>query len=160
MKIAGLLSIMVVAMSLVGCENSELISCQQEQQVLTMQTNALEQQLEQAKSAITERDGQIEQLKIENTNIQTKAMESISTMMQKQAAADEKLKKELSDAQEELKVAKQKLAVMQAEQTNLQGLYENAKKSFESLEKEKQALNEKLNEILKTAAEPVAPATE
>ena len=96
MKIAGLLTVMVVAVCLVGCENAELVTCQQEKTVL-------QGQLDQA-------NNQIEALKAENVEMQTKAMESITTMMQKQAKKDEELKKNLADAKAELKNVKDQLA--------------------------------------------------
>ena len=154
MKIAGLLSMLMVALGLVGCENSELITCQQQKQVLETRTDDLKKQLDQAKSAITERDKQIEALQTENVEIQNKAMESITTMMQKQAAADEKVKKQLADTKEELTEVKSKLSEQKTEHENLKVLYENALQSLDSLQKEKQALMDKLDKIQKTAAAP------
>ena len=133
MKIAGLLLMLVVALGLVGCENSELITCQQQKQVL---------------------ETQIEALQTENVEIQNKAMESITTMMQKQAAADEKVKNQLADTKEELTEVKSKLSKQKTEHENLKVLYENALQSLDSLQKEKQALMDKLDKIQKTAAAP------
>jgi chromosome segregation ATPase len=147
MKFAGLLSIIVVAVCLVGCENQELITCQQEKNLLTGQLN-------EAQTAIAEKETEIKQLEAKNVEDQTKAMESITTMMQKQAAVDEKRKKELADTKEELKKVKSELAIKETEFKNLKEIHEKTVQSLEALEKEKQALTNKINEIQKAAIAP------
>ena len=108
MKTVSLLSVLVVAVCLIGCENAELVTCQQEKQVL-------QGQLEQANSSIADKEEKIEALKTENTEIQNKAMESIQTMMTKQARNDKQLKQKLTERAKEVQALKEKVAALQAQ---------------------------------------------
>ena len=96
MKAISFLAALCVVVCLIGCENTELVNCQQS--------------LEQATATIAEKDSKIEALKVENTDMQTKAMENITTMMQKQDAKDKQVKKELADTKEQLNSLKAQLA--------------------------------------------------
>src|SRR5210317_1965536 len=120
MKIVSLFSMIVVAVCLVGCGNPELDTCQQE-------NSSLQGQLDQSQAAITERDKQIEALQAKNVEIQNKAMESITTMMTKQAAADEKLKNELTEAQTQIKKLENQNRVQQERIDELQKQVANHK---------------------------------
>jgi len=108
MKTVSLLSLLVVAVCLIGCENAELVTCQQEKDVL-------QGQLDQANTAITEKETSIKALKTENTELQTKAMESITTMMQKQAKKDNQIKQKLTERVQEIQTLKEKAASLQAQ---------------------------------------------
>ena len=94
MKTVSLLSVLMVAVCLVGCENPDLVTCQQEKE-------ALQGQLEQANAAIAEKEARIEKMKADNIAMQNKAMESITTMMQKQATKDKEMKQALSQKKKE-----------------------------------------------------------
>jgi chromosome segregation ATPase len=140
MKTVSLLSVLVVAVCLIGCENAELITCQQEK-------DTLQSQVDQVNATITEKDAEIESLEAKNTQAQNLAMESITTMMTKQAEKDKQ-------DQQKIKDLKEKVAALEAEVTNQKGLYENMKKALLAVEQEKQSLMKKIDEIQKAATAP------
>ena len=108
MKSLSLLAVLMCAVCLVGCEDPELVTCQQEKA-------ALQDQLDQASSAIDDKDAEIEKMKEENTNLQTKAMESIQTMMTKQAERDNQIKQKIVESARENKILKEKVASLKAQ---------------------------------------------
>ena len=108
MKTVHLFAVLAIAVCLIGCENAELVTCQQEK-------DALQGQLDQANTAITEKDTNIEALKSENTEMQTKAMESITTIMTKQAAKDKELKQKLVEKSEQAQELEVKVAALEAQ---------------------------------------------
>jgi chromosome segregation ATPase len=117
-----------------------VIDCQQDKDIL-------QGQVDQATAAITEKDAKIESLEAENVKAQNLAMESITTMMTKQAAKDKQDQQKIRDL-------KEKVAALEAEVTNQKGLYENMKKALQAVEQEKQSLMKKIDEIQKAAAAP------
>ncbi len=147
MKTLSLFTGLMVAVCLVGCENAELVTCQQEKDALTGQ-------LDQATAANTEKDSRIAALKAENTEMQTKTMESIQTMMKKQAEKDNQIKAKIVEKAKLIKDLKAKTASLETELTNQKGLYENMKKALQTVEQEKQALIKKVNDIQKAAVAP------
>lgn len=153
MKIVSLLSVLVVAVCLTGCEDPELVTCQQEK-------NTLQNQLDRANTAITEKDIQIEALKAENTETQTKAMESITVMMTKQAEKDKQLKQKLVEKDQQAQALKRRFASLQVEHENLKGLYENATASLDSSMQEKESLRKQLEKAQKAAAAATEAAPE
>lgn len=108
MKTVSLFSVLLIAVCLVGCENPELVTCQQEKDTLQVQ-------LDQANTAISKKDSQIEALKTENTEMQTKAMESISVMMTKQAEKDKELNQKLDKRAQQVKDLEAKVASLEAQ---------------------------------------------
>ena len=106
MKIATLILVAMVSVCLVGCENPELATCQQEKQALQTQTETLQQQLDDANT-------KIDALKAKNTEDQNTAMQSITTMMTKQAEADKKLKGQLAESQNQVKDLKAQNRIQQ-----------------------------------------------
>jgi putative cell wall-binding protein len=106
MKTASLVLVAMVAVCLVGCENPELATCQQEKQALQAQADTLQQQLDDANTKIGA-------LKAKNTEDQNIAMQSITTMMEKQAAADEKMKKQLAENLNQVKDLKAQNRIQQ-----------------------------------------------
>ena len=140
MKTVRLFAVLAIAVCLIGCENAELIDCQQDKDIL-------QGQVDQATAAITEKDAKIESLEAENVKAQNLAMESITTMMTKQAAKDKQ-------DQQKIRNLKEKVAALEAEVTNQKGLYENMKKALQAVEQEKQSLMKKIDEIQKAAAAP------
>ncbi|MHC4882128.1 MAG: hypothetical protein ACYTFX_02600 [Planctomycetota bacterium] len=105
MKTVSLLAVLMIAICLVGCENAELVTCQQEK-------DTLGGQLEQANAAVAEKDNHIAALKAENTEMQTKAMQSISMMMTKQAEKDKQLKAEIVEKSQQIKNLKAQIAAL------------------------------------------------
>lgn len=99
----------------VGCENPELMNCQQENQTLQSNVLLMQQELAATKAAVDKKDKTIEDLRSENVLMQTKAMESIRTMMEKQAAQDQELKEKLTAAQQQNKDLQQQLEKTKAE---------------------------------------------
>ena len=140
MKTVRLFAVLAIAVCLIGCENAELIDCQQDKDIL-------QGQVDQATAAITEKDAKIESLEAENVKAQNLAMESITTMMTKQAAKDKQDQQKIRDL-------KEKVAALEAEVKNQKGLYENMKKALQAVEQEKQSLMKKIDEIQKAAAAP------
>ena len=86
-----------LAFVLSGCGNSELVSCQEQNELLNTKLTQAQGKLDKATKAL-------EACKRESGEVQTKAMEAISTMMTKQQSADDKVKGKLAAA--EGKVAK------------------------------------------------------
>ena len=140
MKTVRLFAVLAIAVCLIGCENAELIDCQQDKDML-------QGQVEQATAAISEKDAEIKSLEAENIQAQNLAMESITTMMTKQAEKDKQDQQKIRDL-------KEKVAALEAEVTNQKGLYENMKKALLAVEQEKQSLMKKIDEIQKAAAAP------
>lgn len=95
MKSVSLFAVVAIAVCLIGCENAELVTCQQEK-------GALQGQLDQANTTITEKNTNIEALKTEHAEMETKTMESITLMMTKQAAKDKELKEKLAQKEREV----------------------------------------------------------
>ncbi|MHC5088763.1 MAG: hypothetical protein ACYSOP_02150 [Planctomycetota bacterium] len=108
MKTLSLLVALMCTVCLIGCEDPELVTCQQENQ-------ALQSQLEQANTTVAEKDAQIEEMKSENIEIQTKAMESIQTVMAKQAEKDNKIKQKIVERARENQILKEKVASLKAQ---------------------------------------------
>ena len=106
MRIVGLLLVVIAAVCLTGCEDTKLVTCQQE-------NATLQGQLDQANAAIAAKDTKIEELKAKNVADQTTAMESISTMMQKQADADNKIKQKLVERAQQVKELQDKVAALE-----------------------------------------------
>ena len=107
MKTVSLFAVLMIAVCLIGCENAELVTCQQDKDLL-------QNQMDQANATITEKDGQIEALKAENTEMQTKAMESISKMMTKQAEKDKQLQQKIVERAHQIQALKEKIAALEA----------------------------------------------
>ncbi len=95
MKSVSLFAVVAIAVCLIGCENAELVTCQQEK-------GTLQGQLDQANTIITEKNTNIEALKAEHAEMETKTMESITLMMTKQAAKDKELKEKLAQKEREV----------------------------------------------------------
>ncbi len=108
MKIVSLLSVLVVVVCLVGCENAELVNCQQDKDIL-------QGQLDQANATIAEKNSEIETLKTENTEMQNTAMESIKTIMTKQAEKDNQLKQKLVEGAQQIQTLKEKVAALETQ---------------------------------------------
>ena len=108
MKTVSLFAVLAIAVCLIGCENAELVTCQQDKDLL-------QGQLDQANTTIAEKDSNIEALKTENTEIQTNAMESITTIMTKQAAKDNELKQKLVEKTEQVQELEVKVAALEAQ---------------------------------------------
>lgn len=105
--------IVSVLLCMAGCENVQLAECQDQNAGLQVTIDDLQVQLEQAKSSLEAKDKAIDKLKAENVEAQNTAMQSITTMMQKQAAADKKLKEKLVDKVQQVKVLTAKVAELE-----------------------------------------------
>ena len=129
---------------LIGCENSELVNCQEENQAMLSNVSLLQQDLNAAKAAVEKKDKTIEDLQSENVQMQTKAMESIKTMMEKQAVKDQELK--------------DKLAVATKQNTELKNQLEQTKAQLDQITVQlKQAQAEREKTLQETPAQaPVA----
>jgi septal ring factor EnvC (AmiA/AmiB activator) len=95
MKTVSLFAVLAIAVCLIGCENAELVDCQQDKDIL-------QGQVDQANAAIAEKDAEIESLEAENVKAQNLAMESITTMMTKQAEKDKQDQQKIQDLKEKV----------------------------------------------------------
>ena len=107
MKTVSLFAVLAISVCLIGCENAELKTCQQDKDLL-------QGQLDTANTTIGEKDGQIETLETKNTEIQTQAMQSIQTMLTKQAENDNKLKLKLVERAKQVNDLEIKVAALEA----------------------------------------------
>ena len=98
----------LLAVCVIGCENSELIDCQQDREVL-------EGQLDEANAAVAKKDAEIEKLQADNLEAQTKAMEGISSIITKEQAQKEELKSKMIEKAEEAQALKEKVAALEAQ---------------------------------------------
>lgn len=114
MKRFALLCMLMVAALLVGCEDKKLTTCQEEKADLQSQLTA-------ANAAIAKHEAKIETMKVENTEMQTKALDSIRTMMEKEKAAKEKTLQQLTAEKAAAKKAQEQLSAEQATVKTLQG---------------------------------------
>jgi chromosome segregation ATPase len=108
MKTLNLLLALLLAVCVVGCENSELIDCQQDRE-------SLEGQLDEANAAVAEKETKIEKLKADNLEAQSKAMEGISAIITKEQAQKEKLNEQLGEKNQEIQTLKEKVVALQAQ---------------------------------------------
>lgn len=108
-------TVLTAMLFLLGCNNSELVNCQQENQSLQSNISLMQQELAAAKSAVEKKDKTIEDLRSENVQMQTKAMESIRTMMERQAAKDQEIKDKLAAAQQQNSELQKQLEQLKAE---------------------------------------------
>lgn len=145
MKTLSLLSALLLAVCVVGCENSELVTCQQEKEVL-------QGELDQANATITKKDTKIENLETENVEMQTKAMESIQVMMNKQAEKDKELEGIIDDLKAQNKMKQDRITELEIENKNLQGLCEQTKASLDIANRDREKLIKQLNDIQKAAS--------
>jgi len=114
MKSVQILVVAVLAFMIFGCENAELVNCQEQNQILATD-------LDQAKAEIAKAGKDFAAYKQESEEMQTKAMAGITTMLQKQGVASKKLKASAAKANEKAgKLAKQ-LEAAKNTQAALQG---------------------------------------
>jgi chromosome segregation ATPase len=102
MKKVCAVAVLSSVLFLMGCGNSKLDKCRQEKESLQSNVSLLQQEALAAKEAVAKKDKTIEDLRSENTQMQTQAMESIKTMMEKQAAKDKEVKDKLTAAQQQI----------------------------------------------------------
>lgn len=100
---------LTIVLFLLGCGKSELANCQQENQTLQSSISLMQQEIAAAKSAVEKKDKTIEDLRAENLQMQTKAMEGIQTMMAKQDARDKEMKAKLATAEQQNKDLQQQI---------------------------------------------------
>jgi outer membrane murein-binding lipoprotein Lpp len=110
MKKLYAVAVLSAVVLLAGCQNPELVNCQQENQSLQASVSVLQQDLNAAKEALAKKDKVVENLRSENIDLQNKAMEGIKTMMERQAAKDQELKDKLAATQQQLKQLTEQLA--------------------------------------------------
>lgn len=148
MKTVSLVVVLAMGFCLVGCENAELVTCQQEKQTLQAQADTLQGQLDKANATIAKKDAEIEKMKTDNVKMQTEVMEKFSIMMKNQAAKDKELKNKNEDLKAQNRIQQDRIAELEVENENLKGLHENALQSLKAA----QELIEKMNEEQKKTA--------
>jgi chromosome segregation ATPase len=108
MKTVVICVALTAALLLTGCANTELIAAQENSQ-------ALQQQLNQAKATIQQKDAEIATIKSENVQMQTTAMESITTMMNKEEERSKKLQASIAARDEEITQLQKNIEAMKAQ---------------------------------------------
>lgn len=136
MKTVSLFAVLVVAVCLVGCDNSELVNCQQDKDLL-------QGELDQANTKIVA-------LEEKNANDQNLAMESITTMMNKQAEKDKELKQKLAEREDQIQDLEIENAELQVKLKSEIAVREDMEESLHTAMREKQALIKKIGEVQKT----------
>ena len=106
MKTVLLFAVAMLAVCLVGCEDPELVTCQQEKDVL-------QGQLDAANTTIEQKDDKIETLKTESAEMQTKAMEGIQVMMTKQGERDSQINQELAERDQQIQNLEKKVVSLE-----------------------------------------------
>ena len=96
---------LTAALLLTGCANTELTAAQQNSQ-------ALQQQLNQANATIQEKDAEIAKIRSENVDMQTTAMESIATMLKKEEERSKKLQATIAAKDEQIAQLQEKVEAM------------------------------------------------
>lgn len=96
---------LTAALLLTGCANTELTAAQQNSQ-------ALQQQLNQANVTIQEKDAEIAKIRSENVDMQTTAMESIATMLKKEEERSKKLQATIAAKDEQIAQLQEKVEAM------------------------------------------------
>ncbi len=166
MKHAVVLGIVAVMMLMAGCENQELVSCRQDNQLLEAQTASLRQELAQARTTIQQKDDQIEKIKTENVEMQQKAMESIMSMLKKEEDRAKRLQTSLTEKEQALKAEQDKTAELERTTRQLQQQTEKLKTDLAAAARTIETLRADLNkanqtiETLKSQAEQSSESTQ
>ncbi|MHC5082470.1 MAG: hypothetical protein ACYTET_00825 [Planctomycetota bacterium] len=138
MKKLSMLVLAGIVCCLIGCENAELVTCQEDNQTLQAEVDDLQVKLDKANDGIIKKNEKIEKMKADNVEMQTKAMQGIQSMMMKQGERDIQNKNQIKELQ-----------------TN----NEELQKQNKMLQKQIGTLKAELNEAKEaaTAAETAAP---
>ncbi|HDS84195.1 MAG TPA: hypothetical protein ENN97_03245 [Phycisphaerales bacterium] len=160
MKHAVVLGIVAAMMLITGCENPELKTCRQDNQLLEAQTASLRQELAQARTTIQQKEDQIEKIKTENVEMQQKAMESIMSMLKKEEDRAKRLQTALTEKEQALKAEQDKTAELERTVSQSQQQTEKLKTDLAAAARTIETLRADLNkanqtiETLKSQAEP------
>jgi septal ring factor EnvC (AmiA/AmiB activator) len=119
MKYLKPLVILAFAAALIGCENPELVQCQEDNQQLQTELESTSQAREAAQGETAELEQKLDEQKEKSKEMQNKAMESITKMLTKQAEKEEKIKQSLKDAKAQLKETTNKLSELAEENERL-----------------------------------------
>ena len=145
MKSVQILVVAGLAFMLFGCENAELVSCQEQNHILTAD-------LDQAKAEIVKAGKDFAAFKQESEEMQTKAMEGITSMLRKQEEVSKKQREASAQAKEAAAKAKEAAAQAQEKAAGLAKQLEEAKKAQAALQGEVAELK-KANAALKAELE-------
>lgn len=102
MKYLKMFLIVIVMMAFIGCENAELIDCQQENDSLMAANNNLQRDVERGKQALAKQ-------KTDSEAMQTRAMQGITTMLTKQEKKTKELKAQTATAKKESEALRKQL---------------------------------------------------
>lgn len=157
MKYLKMFLVVIVMMAFIGCENAELIDCQQENDSLMAANNNLQQQVERGKQALVKQ-------KKDSEAMQTRAMQGITTMLTKQEQIANKFKAQTATAKKEANALRKQLGNAQAAaktQADAVKAQANAAKEQAAAENAKlTAQVAKLQEALEAAKKAEPPAVE
>ena len=140
MKSLCILSLAAVIFVLSGCSNNELVSCQEENDLLSAQ-------LEQVKGRLEKTTKAYEACQKESEEVQTKAMEAISTMMTKQQQADDKVKAKLEASEAKVEKLTKQLEGHKMLGSVLEGKMKEINTENKSLKTKVKELEGKMKEI-------------
>lgn len=110
MRLMGVWSVVAVVVLLSGCENSKLVTCRQDNEILQAKITSMQTELDQANVALQRKDDQIAKIRTDNVDIQEKAMESIMSMLKKEEERRKQIQDAMSVKDTELKSAQEKNA--------------------------------------------------
>jgi len=151
MKYLKMFLIVIVMMAFIGCENAELIDCQQENNSLMAANNNLQRDVEQGKQALAKQ-------KTDSEAMQTRAMQGITTMLTKQEKKTNELKVQVATAKKESEaLRKQLVSANMAASKQVDAVRAQAKANAK-LNAQVAELQKAL-EAAKKAAAPSAPET-
>ncbi|MCK4999712.1 MAG: hypothetical protein KAS23_09260 [Anaerohalosphaera sp.] len=141
---------LLVALMLVisGCGNSDSVSCREQNELLSAKLTQVQGQLEKATKAL-------EACNNESQEVQTKAMEAISTMMMKQKSADDKVKAKLVTAEQKVTKMGKQLEGYKVLGGVLEGKMKEMKGMNTALKEKVAELEGKLTKALKAVAAKV-----
>jgi outer membrane murein-binding lipoprotein Lpp len=99
MKTAVIGAVMVGLFLICGCEDTQLVQCQKE-------NTTLKADLQKANAQVTAADAKVEELKKKDQETQTKALDAIRTMLEKQEAKSREKDARIKQLETELETMK------------------------------------------------------
>ena len=112
MKKILLISLTVSCLAIIGCSNSALTQCQDQNASLKAKISQLEQNLAEEKVA---HQKDVEKFKAESIEMQTTAMQSITSMLSKDKAIQDKLQAQVNDLTQARKALETQVNTLTAE---------------------------------------------
>ena len=119
MNYLKLLVILALATVFTGCENSELTQCQQNVQQIGAELAQATETIQKVQQENEKLEKKLADQRESSKEMQTKAMESITKMLTKQAGKENQIKESLKDAKNQLMQTTDKLSELAGENVKL-----------------------------------------